>query len=433
MQAVRYFIKSLSSRRAVRSELMKGVLLRLTIEKGSRLPGRNGLYAVKMMYRQWLILFALLRRSKANRQQGLNAAFGFGLPDDMVKLYLNTFAHEADVQLLSSGVLKGGPLFYYPGLTFKKAIQITGWLLTWQLAWFSAVFSKRRYETGWTSELFELGLKAILISEPGRKFYFFLSMSPASFLLCYFLSSRLNRDCTFVSSNSPMFRPMRYSYLPDAGLALCSLFQQEEYKLFADKRWQVFKTVKQWGLEEQADLPEQTGNSYDYDLAIYSSGEWARNDSYWREKDLDKIRNYELLEKMPYSLFYNYAFKTALRLKAELNLKVALFPHPYERFLMSAKNIEPPYMKELKEHGIDFCNTGDNSLKQVFRAKAGVASCSTIITDRWHLGLPAYMYSGVNHKAFQVDYDCRYLGSYRRFCFDNEQDLYQKLKREVQN
>jgi hypothetical protein len=189
-----------------------------------------------------------------------------------------------------------------------------------------------------------------------------------------------------------------------------------------------FKDFEMWGLEEISQLDKIIKTEPQYDIAIYSSAEWARNKFYWREKNMEKVKNYENVNLFIYKIFDEMVLDTVLRLKKEFSLKVALYPHPYERFLKETYDIEPPYLKKIRDAGVEFNYNGNDSLQNIYSAKIAVAECSTIISDMWHLNLPALLFSGKGYeKEFQVDYNYNYLGKYQQYCFSSAGDLKEKI------
>jgi hypothetical protein len=194
-----------------------------------------------------------------------------------------------------------------------------------------------------------------------------------------------------------------------------------------------FREATVWSLEESEQLDQITDRAPSYDIAVYSSAEWARNRFYWREKNPEKLRTYANTSEFVYKVFDEVVLDSVLELKRTHDLKVVLYPHPYERELKRKHGIDPPYLAKLDAGGIAFDESGRNSIDWIYKAKVAVAECSTIIMDRWHLGLPALTYSGLNHPGeFAVDYNYKYLGSYQQSCYTTPEELKSRLLLQLQ-
>ncbi len=321
---------------------------------------------------------------------------------------------------------------FYETLTVSKVRKACWWYFSFQAAIALNQFRKTRYDTSWIIASFQEGLQALFL--PDKKNYFYISLSSSSYYSAFFISELLHQQVSFITSNSPLYRPMRYTYLPCASVKLCSAYQEEEMTHYLEKKWIACKDHELWGLEEDIDL-DRNSAELKYDIIIFSSAEWARNEMYWREKDLTKLKEGISGKQVLYRLFDEMVLDSVIELKKEKkDLKVILLPHPYERELQQKHEIDPPYLQKLTENGIEYNATGTNSLGFLKNTRTAVAECSTIIFDCWHHHIPAFTFSGKKQEAvFKVDYDTRYLGEYIRYCFDDKEDLKLKLKNVLQN
>ncbi len=437
MYAVLFLIKILNffsfKKNSNSRAIIKSVYLRARITNNDVDNTRDPSLALKMIYRINLYLFKFFRKlKKSPTMDKHHVAFSFGNPPEMISSFIAKYTDEKEENIFvmdKNIIYANSGYYYYDRISIHTLISIFKLYLFFQLAWFFSMFKKKKTNVGWMINVFELALQAILLSKQKRKFYFFFSLYESSYLLCYILSSFFKEECIMISSNSPMFRPMRYSYLPDANLKLCSVFQYEEYTFFSKNDWMKYKSIELWGPEESKYYDNIDDKQVKYDVAIYSSAEWARNEFYWRERDIEKIRRHELTSTFIYKIFDEMVLDTVLDLKRRMNLQVVFFPHPFERQLASNYQIFPPYMEKLKNMGVEFVNDGENSIKTIYQSKVAVAECSTIIMDRWNLGLDAYVFSGAGYeKKFKTDFDYRYLGKYQQYCYNDKADLREKLE-----
>ncbi|MFN6038114.1 MAG: hypothetical protein ACK452_06575 [Bacteroidota bacterium] len=320
--------------------------------------------------------------------------------------------------------------FVYSKFSVKIFIKLNLWFLIWILAIIFSIFKKRKYDSLWTVEVFTYGVQAILLSGQKNKYIFFVALSPISVLLAYFVSEILTEQVILISSNSPMYRPMRYTWLPNAELKVCSDLLLEEWRAYTKLNWMKFKNADVWGLEEVDEVDKISDKKVLYDIGIYSSAEWARNNYYWRETDLQKVKNYTNVNQFIYKVFDDWILDTVIDVGKTKNLSCIVYPHPYERYLKSKYNLDPPYLDKLKKEGVafDYEENSVNTVSKIYQAKVGIAESSTIIMDRWHLGLKAFIFSGKNYeKEFNVDYNYNYLFSHKEDCFHDKLDLRNKL------
>lgn len=223
--------------------------------------------------------------------------------------------------------------------------------------------------------------------------YFFFRPYSLSIYISLLILSKLypSTEYYLVTSNTSFF-PRRYTHLPEVNLIYCSNFQKNELNFFQKLGWSSFNRVLFGGLEEVNQFRKLLPQKPIYDIGIYSSGFWARKDGLSRVNNFKKIRNYYYSDN-DYQKDFELLLITLGCISKKYNLKSKLYFHPYEKELFHKFKIIPPYLNTLKKFQINyFFDDKENSIHSVYESSIGCGLFSTILTDRWNIGLNSLLY-----------------------------------------
>jgi hypothetical protein len=230
---------------------------------------------------------------------------------------------------------------------------------------------------------------------------------------------------TYIPSNSCLYEYMRYGYYENIDIIM-SLPQIEEYKSYIGIGWLKVNNVT---IKKTKPLFNCYIKKFDriqlYDLAFYGSGEWARYNGMFRLNKLDDIiansrigNVYSDLNDVLISFLFAYANKNSVSFKVYL--------HPYEKELIKKYNLYPPILSKLKSNNFYVSDDYDSPMSNLYEAKIGVVTTSSVLYDRYQCGLEAYYYSALNqNSAYSHEwfYDPRYLPLYKDYAFTNTNEL----------
>ena len=249
--------------------------------------------------------------------------------------------------------------------------------------------------------------------------YFFFRPYSVSVYVSALILSKLNpsTELYFVTSNTS-FYARRYTHLPQVNVIYCSNFQLDELNFFQNLGWSSFRKVLYGGLEEVNEYISIHPQKAKYHLGIYSSGFWARRDGLSRVNNIKKIQNYFYSDN-EHQKDFESLLNTLGYIKKKYDLKSKLYFHPYEKELFQKFDISPPYLKILDEFQIDyFFDNKKNSIDSIYESTIGCGLFSTMLTDRWNIGLnsllyiknsksehinPKYLGKKSNHVLFKLD------------------------------
>ena len=340
--------------------------------------------------------------------------------------FTKKYTHENEIVAANSS-FKGkflACLFRPKMLTFIIRLY-----LAFSISLFLQLFYKTKIEIDWIFGFYKNLIHLCSLKEKKNLVVYFFLPSSLDTYLCALIGSHwfANININIISSNSLLFSINRYLYLPNAGLKYCSQIQREELSFYTSNNWINVKNIEFWGLEEAAELDLIRNKGQIYDIGIFSSGGWARDNNLLRIKEIEVLRKNPNLENTLFRIFEKI-LETVIILKLKHNLKVIVYPHPCEREAIR-NGVPLPYQSQLDKYDITLDIDGRNSVSKIFEAKVGVASVSTIVFDRLHYNLPGFVYAGTGFKDFLID--PRYLGKYREFCFDSYQSLSDKIESQL--
>jgi len=310
-------------------------------------------------------------------------------------------------------------------LNISKLFKVVG---VFFLALLCSFFRKESIERKSVISLYS-GLIQLCYLSNSTQIIFYQVGLPHSYLLLQAASEFFPKfNYIVVGSNSLLYSDNRYFHLPNCKFKYCSKVQLEELKIYQRNNWFKSKTVDFWGLEESLFFDKLDVNKVpSYDIAIYSSGGWARQNNLM-QMDAIQLNNEGInKENLLYKLF-NSILQVVIVLKQEHGVTAVIYPHPHERRLMKS-GVVLPYLKLAKEHGIEINLHNDNSIQEIFSSKLAVASVSTMVFDRLNFDLKGFVFSGKGQKDFLVN--PVYLGSYSWVCYNNNDELKNKIETEL--
>lgn len=315
----------------------------------------------------------------------------------------------------------------YPYLNINIR-NISRGMIIWFIFISAAVYSffdKTTISYSSLAESMNLIIKLTLLKDDIKEIYFFrLELLSIYFSINVF--EKLKDDgleIFIISSNIPLYSH-RYTFLEKCNLILCSSYQKKELMHYINNNWFKIKSFKLWGLEEIHIYSNLEGKKPIYDIGLYSQGFWARNGIY-RIQNIKKIKNKKTYNNIYYK-FYLEIIEEMIKLKNYKDIKVKIYLHPYERFLYNNYNIVPPYYNKVKKADIDIDLSKNDSIKDIYNCKIGISLSSTIIFDRWHLGLEGYILDN-EETNLNLPYNSKYLVEYQDSFFKNIDDLNLKI------
>lgn len=256
-----------------------------------------------------------------------------------------------------------------------------------------------------------------------KVFFYGFIYRPDNYLAALVLSQYV--DVLYVTGSTSFYYNRRYVYLPNVTLVSCSLVQFKEINSLIEKKNIIVKNI----LLGNPLFDHSSMKDYDiipYEIGIYSSGEWARENGLWRSYDYNKIRSGQF-HKNPYYDVFLSILKIVTELVNSRKIKAKLYFHPHEKDLYNKQGIMPPYVKILTKNGIDFSFSDEDSWLLLRESKIGVAVLSTIIYERLGLGLDGYLYYNSNEEFISDFFNPSLLGDFEKYFFNNSKELKKKI------
>jgi len=258
---------------------------------------------------------------------------------------------------------------------------------------------------------------------PDKRIFMFQIYGLDSYLVAVLIERLLGRSSRISASNSVLYCHNRYLELPRSELMLCSRPQVAELGSLQKRGWVEVQSATLWGLEEIQTTRDLVPTPPRYHIGIYCSGEWARKDGRFapRRPGPEVIRHQN---NERHRAFMAEVLEPILRLCREERLRACAYLHPYERRLLKNLGLDPPYADLLRSEGVVLATSGESSLSRVYDCHVGVSLSSTVIFDRWHLGLDGLLFWGAVNRPFMRP---GLLGVYANNFFSDESELRRKV------
>lgn len=406
------------------------ILIRSCINRLQLLKNNNYRASVfKSLLSLFILFFSVPLKLKKTSKKYFVYKAGFNTDErlDFLMTYRSSICDDKSVCFVDGNLNSG---FYYHELNLGLLVQLYGFITKAILSRiYFLFFVKTQFETNWYHSFVKNCIQILLTKDRSNNFFFF------SYTIDSYLSALYSDDCTnntwLVVSNSPVFAQNRYTYLPSSNIVLCSKYQLQEIEVYIERGWISISDFQLWGLEESSVVKKIVQKKARYDIGIYSSAEWARSPNLNRIENVHALREGNAEVSFLSNYFTSQVLLPIIELqKKEPELTLKIFAHPYERYLALKEGIYPPYLPLLKKMGIDIDFSDQHSLLTANETLVGVSIFSSIIFDRFHLGLNGilYDYKDQNELKLHEQFDARYLGSYAQNCVQSSEGMIRKLQ-----
>lgn len=326
--------------------------------------------------------------------------------------------------------ISGKKKLHYTGLSFSKLIKVFSiWIDFFKLGFFSLFDSsnflyKDLLQVLWNS------ISLILLDNKDAEYYYYGLGTTPTYLSLILASRYTDRPINVFVGASALYHKKRYIFLNRIHLKLCSISQEDEVLSYQKKNWIKVSDTEMWGLECFDILVTLKVVDPIYDIGIYSSGSWARPKGISRSSDIEAIRSYSFVDNERHRDFIKI-IETCIELKKEYGFSVKVYTHPYERALFNKHGVIPPYIKILKENDIDYDMNDKTSMESIYECELGISLSSSIIFDRWHLGLKGLIYFDKTKPEILQFFKPDYLGRFSKNAYKDFGELKEYIKREI--
>jgi hypothetical protein len=251
------------------------------------------------------------------------------------------------------------------------------------------------------------------------------------YLLVRSLGRERGIETYYAPSNSTLFDDARYGVYEGVRLVLCSKAQEEELHSLQTIGWlrlrktEVIVGGNPFGYELRG-LPRDIR----YDVAFYSSGEWASRNGIWRVDDVAGISAGRYSGSI-YDIVAREIIAALVRLARERGLRFAVHMHPYERQLWREHGLRPPWCSLLDgEHSL-IAEWAAERHSNIYDARVGVVTLSSVLFDRLESGLPTLVYQPTARRPGQVFYRLEHIPSLAPFRFSDMAGLSEGVVRHL--
>jgi hypothetical protein len=191
---------------------------------------------------------------------------------------------------------------------------------------------------------------------------------------------------TYIPTNSSITNYFRFIYLNNISLCCTSPKIAEEINVLVKKKFLRFENIK---IVKTGPLFDMYQNNIDtksfYDIAFYSSGEWARYGGLYRLDRFSKIK-----DAICRGNIYNDKAEEILFFLTDYvklnNLKLKIYMHPYETYIWKSFNLKPPFIKLVDNVNV-FVSSENSTYSNLFESRLGIITISSVLFDRESYGL----------------------------------------------
>ncbi|KKN55944.1 hypothetical protein LCGC14_0577420, partial [marine sediment metagenome] len=171
--------------------------------------------------------------------------------------------------------------------------------------------------------------RKILNGQVEKVFFYAFIYRPDYYLAALVLSQYT--DVFYIAGSASFYYNRRYLYLPNVTLISCGLVQNKEIDSLIEKGSIKIKD-KLLGNSIFDQSAMKDFDNYYYDIGIYSSGEWAREDGLLMSNNYKRIRSRYFCNNPYYSTFLSI-LEAIIDLISSRKFKAKLYFHPYEKDL----------------------------------------------------------------------------------------------------
>lgn len=321
----------------------------------------------------------------------------------------------------------GDEIFYRNDRLFNKICLILKVWCLFMNAFFHTLCMKRCYRIRENYRIFILLINAILCESVNNKIVCFRLYQNYGYLTPLLISNIAPENQIFSVGESCLFYEKRYTVMPKVKLLVCSVYHQEEINNYLKMNWVRVKQCVLTGPEDYFFYKNLKPVDAVYDIGIYSSGWWARKDGLFRSNDVKSISNL-IFANNNFHMDFLKVLECICRLKKKYDLKVKLYLHPYESDILRKYNLLLPYASILDNSGIDWVVSNTNSIGKIYECKMGISLFSTVILERWMLGLDGLIYYNENYKDI---FRPTMMGKYADFVFHSMEELELKIENQL--
>lgn len=390
---------------------------RISIEAKQTIRTKCGIFLVVLLY-PFYFLSHLKRTKKTEFAVEMSGEKESQLSFPR-RIFISHFFNNSDdyevVQYIN------GSSIYIHNTTIKKILfSFIVWFRFLQSS-FIAVFSKKAQLKVTYIRALNVINTGIFCDSSQTSFFFFRQYSPLSYYTSLVMSDWLKYSNVYAIAGSTFMYTKRYSFFPKVHLCLCSKYQEEEAGNYLRLGWIVCRDVRMTGFEEYYMYKDIKPQEPVFDIGVYSSGWWAREGGVYQSNDIEAIRQYRFMDNQIYSDFLDM-LRVLHEIKIKYNLKIKVYPHPYERRLANEYGIECPYIPFLVDKDFAFDSDSQmNSINKIYECNIGISIASTIVGDRWNLGLNAISLTNDTVSSFLKP---KYLGKYSKYIISSSNELF---------
>jgi hypothetical protein len=328
------------------------------------------------------------------------------------------------------------------GLTLRKLgkiVKLFGWLMVVITRLLFCPAAKRG-PVNWITVTFRTLVSCILMDDKKTSFHRFILDNYIAYIVLDLINTlKLEGESYFYYNTGPLAAYLKYFYLPNSIFGLSTKAQMVEARNYIDDKLIFVKDIRVFGFENiDHDVILGEFTDFKYDIGVFTSLEWVRNENTLIAYHTDHIKEHLLTpEGVGKMYLYNRFREVILDPLKEIilmypSLKVVFLMHPTERRLMKDEGIIPPYYFEMKLLGCEFQVNETSSVSVINEVKIAVTMYSGVFYQRFENNLPTLLYSGKNETIEKLKF-FRYLQKtftptdYAQFVFDGAVEMKAKV------
>lgn len=261
-----------------------------------------------------------------------------------------------------------------------------------------------------------------------KNIFLFNFLSPVSYLTAQYCGKNFGDKIKvyYIYTSGFIYETCRYDSFENVNIILGSKLQKNEIEYYKKANWMKIRNCKIefWGVDN-IKLVNSFLKEKKYDIAIYSSGEWARPQGFLRGEDIEKIKNYEYCDNIYYNFFEKII--NILKQKQYQNKIIKVYFHPFEKELMKKYKIFPPFWDDLIKKENFILDISEN-ISNFLEAKIGITVYSSIAYDRLNYNLPTLFFLPIEKsKQFIGLPPKKIFKSYDKYLYSSIDEFQKKL------
>ena len=337
----------------------------------------------------YFVCYSILFRKEFTVPSGINIYF-FELSDDQIENRTKFLEYHLKQPTFGFTLNRGKSVFEYRNLFKRLKMALSFFSLMLRAFFFKSYINPKLY--GKTFQIISSIEGIILMHKPEKIYFFHTYYLPVSICSLY-LSNIL--PIYSISGNTPLSKWSPYKVYDH--LVLCNQYQLEEVEYLRKQKQIKFNGCTFYGNENQ-EVYEKYSNwvkeyfTPKYDIGIYTMGFWARAGGVSRIEKFNLIKSHPDYNNNEYYFHEKEMINQIKEISEELNLKIIIYPHPYERQILENTNLNSYYadLEELSNFEID--NEGKSSNLKFEDSKIGITTYSTVGFDRLNFNFKSIFY-----------------------------------------